>query len=235
MNQGGINKGVINNRAWLIAMGFAVVGLGLGTGHARAAADQPQSPPVYSAPALYNLGNSYARAGKPAMAVLNYERARVLAPTDPDIQANLRHVRETAGLPAQSGHWLQQHSRLANPDTMYWLGVIGLALAGVSLLLRRLKFKYRGALAAAASLGLLLTALGVWDSAATAAILDESVVMQSSPASASPIAGAEPLFTVPQAEVVSVRDQHGEFALIRDPSGREGWVARANLTPIIPQ
>jgi hypothetical protein len=224
----------MNKRAWIIAMGFAVLGCGLGTGGARAAADQPQTPPVYSAPALYNLGNSYARAGKPAFAVLNYERARVLAPVDPDIQANLRHVRESAGLPAESGHWLKQHSRLASPDTIYWLGVVGLGLAGVSLLLRRLKVGHRTALAGAASVGLLLTALGLWDSAATAAILKESVVMQSSPASASPIAGAEPLFTVPQAEVVSVHDEHGEFALIRDSSGREGWVARGNLTPIIP-
>jgi hypothetical protein len=80
-----------------------------------------------------------------------------------------------------------------------------------------------------------LTALGLWDSVATAAILDECVVMQPSPASASPIAGAEPLFTVPPAEVVSVRDEHGEFSLIRDSSGREGWVARGNLTPIMPR
>jgi len=224
----------MNKRAWVIAMGVIVLGCGLGTGRSRAAADQAQTPPVYSAPALYNLGNSYARAGSPAFAVLNYERARVLAPMDPDIRANLRHVRESAGLPAESGPWLTRHSRLANPDTMYWLGVIGLGIAGVSLLLRRLKVGHRAALAAAASVGLLLTAMGLWDSAATAAILEESVVMQSSPASASPIVGAEPLFTVPQAEVVSVRDQHGGFALIRDSSGREGWVARGNLTPIIP-
>jgi len=34
----------------------------------------------YSAAGLYNLANSYARAGQPGMAVLNYERARLLAP-----------------------------------------------------------------------------------------------------------------------------------------------------------
>ena len=32
----------------------------------------------YSAAGLYNLGNSYARAGKPGMAILNYERASLL-------------------------------------------------------------------------------------------------------------------------------------------------------------
>ncbi len=174
------------------------------------------------------------------MAVLNYERARLLAPMDPDIQANLRHVRESLGLPAQSGSWLNRHSRLADPDTMYWLGVFGLSAAGASLLLRRLGSRHPNRtwakpLAAAAVVGLFLTALTLWDSAATASILDQSVVMQASPASASPIAGAEPMFTVPQADVVSVRDEHGEFALIRDSQQREGWVSRSNLIPVIPR
>jgi hypothetical protein len=220
--------------AGFIATGAAVLGFGAGTGGVWAAPDPPQAPQSLSAPALYNLGNSYARSGKSALAVLNYERAWVLAPLDPDIQANLRHVRESTGLPAESGSWLHRHGRLADPDTMYWLGVVGIALAGISLLWRRLGARHRRPLAAAAAIGILLAALALWDSAATASILDESVVMQASPASASPIAGAEPLFTVPQADIVSVRDEHGEFALIRDSLQREGWIARSNLMPVIP-
>src|SRR6202161_2860169 len=54
------------------------------------------SPPRYSADGLYNLANSYARAGKPGLAVLNYERAALLAPDDPDINANLAYVRTAA-------------------------------------------------------------------------------------------------------------------------------------------
>src|SRR5271154_658018 len=71
-----------------------------------AAAAQPQLPaqpqPGYSASALYNLANSFARAGKPGLAVLNYERARLLDPKDPDIEANLRHVREASAQPPDS-------------------------------------------------------------------------------------------------------------------------------------
>src|SRR5271154_2724545 len=70
---------------------------------------QPQPQPAgYSAAALYNLGNAYARTGKPGLAVLNYERARLLEPNDPDINANLRHVREAAGLPAESRNALDR-------------------------------------------------------------------------------------------------------------------------------
>ena len=67
-----------------------------------AAGHAAQAPAGYSAPALYNLANAYARAGKPGLAVLNYERAKLLEPNDPDIDANLRHVREAAGLPPES-------------------------------------------------------------------------------------------------------------------------------------
>jgi hypothetical protein len=58
--------------------------------------------PGYSAPALYNLANAYARQGKPGLAVLNYKRAKLLDPNDPDIDANLRQVRQSAGLPPES-------------------------------------------------------------------------------------------------------------------------------------
>jgi tetratricopeptide (TPR) repeat protein len=40
----------------------------------------------------YNLGNAYFKAGKPGLAVLNYERALNLNPRDRDILANLSYV-----------------------------------------------------------------------------------------------------------------------------------------------
>lgn len=42
---------------------------------------------------FYNLGNSWFRAGEIGQAILAYERALRLAPRDPDIRANLAHVR----------------------------------------------------------------------------------------------------------------------------------------------
>ncbi len=74
-------------RSWCLAAGLL-----LGALQACAA----PVPAGYSAAGLYNLANSYARAGKPGMAVLNYERARLLSPNDPDVEANLRFVRSSA-------------------------------------------------------------------------------------------------------------------------------------------
>jgi hypothetical protein len=221
--------------ALTISLSVGMLALTAWSSASRAAtADQPGMGAPYSAPALYNLGNSYARAGQPALAVLSYERARLLAPMDPDIRANLAHVRESAGLSFNPDSWWSPHDRLADANTMYWVGLFGLALAGAGFLLRRLRADHRTALTAMAIAGLVLTTLSLCDAIATASVLNESVVMRTAPASASPISGAEPLFTVPQAEVVIVRDAHQGFWLIRDPQGREGWVARNDLTPIIP-
>jgi hypothetical protein len=117
---------------------------------------------------------------------------------------------------------------------MYWLGVFGLVLAGASFLLRRLRPERRGAFTASGIVGLLLVSSSICNAVVTVSTLQESVVLEAAPASASPISGADPLFTVPQAEVVTVHDAHRGFALIRDSEGREGWVASSHLAPIIP-
>jgi hypothetical protein len=215
--------------------GAAMIGLASLGAATRADAAHPSADgSAYSAAALYDLGNFYARAGRPALAVLNYERARILAPTDPDIQQNLSHVRESVGLPALHPGWLNRHARLANPNTVYWIGVLGLAIAGSTALLRHTRPAHRVAWTAGTVGGCLLMALSLVDAAATASTLQQYVVMTATPARISPTSAVEPLFTVPLADVVDVRGQHQGYALIRDAQGREGWVARSDLAQVIP-
>jgi hypothetical protein len=58
--------------------------------------------------------------------------------------------------------------------------------------------------------------------------------MRVSPASVSPVAGADAQFTVPAAEIVQIRDHHQGFLLIRDSQNREGWIPAANAMRVIP-
>jgi hypothetical protein len=226
----------MKRRKSALSLAAALLGLAaIGGASWAATVDRPALRSVYSAAALYDLGNFYARAGRPAMAALNYERARILAPTDPDIQENVSHVRESVGLPALHTGWLSQHDRLANPNTLYWIGVLGLAITGITLLLRRARSKHRALLAGAAVVGGLLMALSLGDAIATAPTLDEYVVMAQTPARTSPTSAVAPLFTLSLADVVHVRDEHQGYALIRDTQGREGWVARRDLAPVIPR
>ena len=84
-----------------------LAGLALWCGQTLAQPSQPR----YSADGLYNLANSYARAGKPGLAVLNYERAALLAPDDVDINANLEYVRASAHVPTEPRPRLGNHLR----------------------------------------------------------------------------------------------------------------------------
>ena len=46
----------------------------------------------------YNLGNAHFREGKLGLAILDYERARRMAPRDPDILANLKFAEQRLGV-----------------------------------------------------------------------------------------------------------------------------------------
>src|ERR1700719_3103831 len=118
-------------RAPKIAM--LIAGLVLWCGQTLAQPSQAR----YSADGLYNLANSYARAGKPGLAVLNYERAALLAPDDADINANLEYVRAFAQVPAEPRSRFARIVQAANPILAAWIGVLGMALVGLGLLASR--------------------------------------------------------------------------------------------------
>jgi hypothetical protein len=196
----------------------------------------PQATPAgYSAAALYNLANAYARAGKPGLAVLNYERARLLEPDDPDIDANLRRVREASGLPPESRSGFERMaSGIASPRILAWVGVLGLLIAGVSTLARLRYATHRRKLFTAALLGISLAGLAVGNGVALWPIMHEAVITHAAPVRVSPVPIEEPVFVLPEASTVSMSAQHDGFVLVRASSGRTGWVSSANIAPVVP-
>src|SRR5262249_8110483 len=118
-------------------------------------------PPRYSANGLYNLANSYARAGKPGLAVLNYERAALLAPDDADINANLEYVRASAHVPTESRTRYARAAQAVSPAAAAWIGVLGIVLVGVGLLAGKITTQFRSVRACSILLGVALIALTV--------------------------------------------------------------------------
>ena len=168
----------------------------------------PASPPSsataregYSAPALYNLANAYARAGKSGLAVLNYERARLLEPNDPDIDANLRHVREAVGLPPEYRNRFERMAEIASPRILAWVGVLGLLLAGTGALALRFYPRHRRKMAAATVLGISFLSLTIAGAITLWPIMHEAVVVTRSGTGSgvSPVPIAEQLFELPEA------------------------------------
>lgn len=216
---------------------IAALILTLSAGIAQQATAAPVQPGTgYSASQLYNLANAYARDGKPGLAVLGYERARLLAPTDPDVQANLRYVLEAAGLPAVAGNWFDRRVGWVRSSTFFWLGCIGILLAGTSELARRIYPRHRMALRAVSAAGVASVILALCAGAALWPVMSEAVVIAPTTAQrVAPATVAEPLSTLHEAQIVRVEAQRQGFALVQTTAGLTGWVLRADLAPIVPR
>jgi len=190
----------------------------------------------YSAAALFNQANAWARTGHTGSAILDYERARLLAPGDPDIAANLQLVRAKAGLSDAPENWITRSLTCIRPNTMAWWGSSGVVLAGLSLLLirrypqRRLVFRSLtcvGALLVMAAIG---SAITFWPK------INEAVVLsKGAPARTSPVSVALPAFKLAEGETVTVLAKHEDFALVQTQTRRCGWVACADIVRVIPQ
>jgi hypothetical protein len=189
----------------------------------------------YSAAALFNQANAYARNGKTGVAILDYERAQLLAPNDADIAANLHFVRAKAGLPEAPENWLTRSLTCVRPNTLAWTGSFGLVLAGLSLLLVRLQPQHRVAFGSLTFAGAFLVASAIGSAITMWPKVNEAVVIaRDAPAWNSPVPVAEPAFKLPEGETVTVRAERQDFALVQTSAGRAGWVARADLARVVP-
>ena len=216
----------------MIAM--LIAGLALCGGQTLSQPSQPLQA-RYSADGLYNLANSYARAGKPGLAVLYYERAALLAPDDPDIRANLENVRAAAHVPAEPRKRFTRIAGAVSPALAAWIGVVGIALVGAGLLARRITPRFRRALTCGILLGIALIALTVSNAMLLWPRIHEAVVLiDQTPARVAPVPMGDTGFVLPEAATVTVTAEHEDFLLIRTRDGLSGWVARANLGTVVP-
>jgi hypothetical protein len=216
-------------RAPTIAM--LILGLGLWGGQSLAQPSQPR----YSADSLYNLANSYARAGKPGLAVLNYERAALLAPNDADINANLEYVRAGAGVRPEPRSRFARIAEAAGATSSAWAGVLGIALAGGALLAGRITPRFPWLRFGGIALGGALIALSVANAILLWPQMHAAVVLVNpTPARVSPVPMGDTAFVLREAETVTVTAEHEDFTLIRTRAGLSGWVSRANLGAVVP-
>jgi hypothetical protein len=189
-----------------------------------------------SAAGLYNEANAFARAGKPGMAVLYYERARLLAPNDPDIDANLRLVRESSHQPVKSRDWFERMAMVTTSKTMAWLGILGLILASASLLAGQFVVRFPSIRRIGIFAGVGLVGLTVCNAIVLWPTLHAGVIVSAEAAvRVSPVPMGDSLFVLPEAETVSIKAEHEGFVLIETRTGRSGWVARANLASVVPE
>jgi len=74
----------------------------------------------WSTSLFYDLGNAYFRVGDLGRAILNYERALALDPSQPEAQANLRLVRDQARALELAKSWPEEHLAFLTSNQYAW-------------------------------------------------------------------------------------------------------------------
>jgi len=203
----------------------------------------------YSAPLCFNLANAEARAGHPGQAMLNYERARYLAPNDADIDHNLQLARHQAGLEPNSYRWWQV--LLRSIDWTVWLALMAtclalifLAVVGTSFLAslapalhlppRLLRNIFRAIIFAGIPLCLLLGFVELSTIGFNNRIEGVIVAPKEATLLISPFDGSDKVGTIPEGELVTIEDRHDDYLRIEARGDSHfGWVLQKDIEPVV--
>ncbi len=186
---------------------------------AAAAYERVLATGLASAPTYFNLGNAYLKAGQVGPAVLAYERARRLAPGDPDVRANLAFAREQAGA-VESAPWWSRFLPLAaswSSDTLLLAAALAWWTLALCLVARRLAPRIRRA----ATRGVLVAAAALLVAGSSAAYRLGTVDLRRA---AVVVAPAEVAVRFEPSSTGTVHFQAKPGATLRVLAEREGWV-----------
>ncbi|MCE0522416.1 MAG: tetratricopeptide repeat protein [Methylacidiphilales bacterium] len=189
----------------------------------------------YSAPVLFDLGNSSYCEGDFAQAILAYKRAQWLSPNDPDIAANLQLAQKQAGLSVAEPSWMEKITRTLSASGWAWVGSGAWTLFCASLLARAILPQRRSLffLTGAASVLVLFTAIAA--GVISSGELRQAVVTdKNASALISPFPAAQTVFSPPPGETVTVQKAYNDFFLVKDAAGHTGWISKTQITPIVP-
>jgi len=202
----------------------------------------------YSAALCFNLANAEAKSGHPGLALLNYERARYLAPNDSDINHNLQLERKAAGLEPNAFRWWQ--ALMLSINWTFWFAMIltGLALILIALIgtasatslanllkipVPTLRRTFKLVLFIFIPLTLLfgfveLSCIGFNNRVEGVIIAPKEATLR-----ISPIDGSESVGIVPEGELVTVEKIHEDYFYIEARDHHFGWVSKKDIEPVI--
>lgn len=201
---------------------------------------------VHSPKLYYNLGNSWFKLGRMGKAILNYNRALLLDPTDEDTQynlamANARIVDKIDSVPEffLKG-WLRELGLWLGSDTWAVLGLVFLGITFVAVVLwllsNTLALRKLGFYGGLSSLVLCLVCT-FYAHVQRSRLLagDEAVVMNLvAPVKSSPGAGSKDIFVLHEGTTVRAFGQLDGWTEILLSDGNKGWIASNAIEAIRP-
>ncbi len=197
-----------------------------------------------SAALYFNMGNACFKAGDIPSAILYYEKAKKLAPSDEDIQYNLdvarnQTVDKIEAVPEMFlDRWYAQLENQLDANSWAIVAIALLALvcilAGIFFLSRRIALRKMAFWSGLVfliffGLSLALTQSKYKDVSTenTAIVFDPSVTIKSSPDE-----GSVDLFVLHEGAKVELVDQVGQWYKIRIANGSVGWMKKDALKEI---
>ncbi len=172
--------------------------------------------------------------GRPGSAIVQLERARLLAPRAPAIAAGLAQARAAAGLPASpKPNRIAQAADRLSPDEWARVALVGSGLIAGGLVAVAWRLVRIRGLAIFVGTGTLVAAVGLLAVSAIAPSLGSAVVTSPTTiARKAPFAGADPAFVLPEGVNVTVERRHGDYDFVATPEGR-GWVPSSGVETIL--
>jgi tetratricopeptide (TPR) repeat protein len=202
----------------------------------------------YSAPLCFDLANAEVKAGHTGTALLNYERARYLAPTDAEIDHNLQLARKQAGLEPNSYRWWQM--ALLSINWSVWLGIMAacvllifLSIVGsvyifslaatLKMPLRLLRNIFRAIIFAGIPFFFLMGYIELSTIGFNNRIEGVIIAPKAATLRLSPFDSADSVGIIPEGELVTVEDRHEDYLRIEGRDHHFGWIRRKDIEPVI--
>jgi hypothetical protein len=190
--------------------------------------------PPYSARALAARAETELRSGQPGRAVLDLERARLLAPRAAALAAALTRARAAAGLPAPQPSMVRRLEGRLGSNEWAWIGILGLSGLGGGAVALAWGARRRAHVAVLLVSGAVVSVVGLVAAAQTSPSSGQAIVVAGDVvARIGPFAQADPAFSAPAGAEVDIERTFGDYALVAGPEGR-GWVPRREVETILP-
>jgi len=178
---------------------------------------------------FYDLGNAYFRTGDFGHAILNYERALVLEPRQPEADANLRIARNEARAlelavnpPERSLRLMTTNQYTIAAAIAFWIGVFGIVIL---ISARRRSLGLIALSILSWSIFAFAVAAIVWldngnKGSALAIVTDQGVEARVATAET-----ANKVLTLPPGSEIKIVSQRGDWIYAMLPNNLRGWIS----------
>lgn len=183
-----------------------------------------------SANLFFNLGNAEFRLQREGDAILNYERALILAPAHPEALANLEFVRNKAGSVTNQPGFLERSVAKVSFDTWTLISACSGWVALVALVL--LWTGRGGPWGILAVLGILVAGVSGFAAITQRGDLRAAIILEPVAARVAPADSADSLAKLSAGSRVELLRINGDWAYCKLPNQGRGWIP-AKLAPMI--